>query len=184
MAFITLESYKTYANITSSENDRKLDQLIRTVESFIKRYTGLNFEKASYTEFCDLEGVFVELDQVPVISVSKVSYFDNNGDLEEVDAEEYRFYPEEGIVELSASALSAAATSRFRGNQLKIEYEAGYTKLPEDIKQVTRDLVKYYDKSEYAPQSVELQSIDYGIVQDLGLPPHIRRILALYRKMI
>lgn len=184
MAFISLESYKTYANITSSDNDRRLDQLINTVEAFIKRYTGLDFERQEYTEFADVTGAYVELDQLPVHAVLEVSYFDAVGDLQEIEAEEYRVYPEEGLLELTDAALSDIATSRFHGNQLKVRYEAGYLSVPEEIKQVTRDLVKYYDKGEYAPQSVEVQSIDYGIIQDIALPPHIRRILALYRKMV
>ena len=54
MAFITLDQYKTYAEIKSTEGDRKIEGLITRVEEIIKNYCGIRFDNATYTEELDV----------------------------------------------------------------------------------------------------------------------------------
>jgi hypothetical protein len=184
MAFITLEQYKTYAEITSTEKDRKLEMLINNVETIIKNYCGISFTSATYTEDLDLEGNYVFLSEIPASSVTTVSYYDADGVLTAIDAAEYRLYTGESMLELTNTAVSLIATSKYLNKQVRVVYVAGYSTIPLDVKQVTMDLVKYYDKSEYTPlMSSNIRSIDYDVMSSVSFPPHIRRVLALYRKV-
>lgn len=182
--FITLDQYKTYAEIKSSENDRKLEGIINRVEEYIKNYCGVRFVSTTYTEELDLEGNYVFLSQMPVTAITSVQYYDADGTLQTIAATEYRMYGEESMLELTNDAVALVATSKYLIKQVKVVYTGGYTSIPEDIKQATMDLVKYYDKSEYTPlSSSNIRTIDYDVMQSVSLPPHIRRVLAFYRKI-
>lgn len=184
MAFITLDQYKTYANITSPENDRKLDNLITNVDEIIKSYCGIKFVSATYTEELDVEGNYLFLSQIPATSITTVKYYDATGTLQTIASTEYRLYKDEAMVELTSDAIALIADSKYISKQVEVVYVAGYTTIPADIKQAAMDLVKYYDKSEYAPlMSSNVRTIDYDVMQSVSLPPHIRRVLAFYRKI-
>lgn len=184
MPFISLEQYKNYAEITSTNSDRKLEGLITRVEEIIKSYCGLQFISATYTEELDLDGSFVFLSQIPAQSITSIQYYDINGVLQAIDTSDYRLYKEESMLELTENAVTLVNTSKYSSRQIKVIYVAGYTSIPEDIKQATMDLVKYYDKSEYTPlTSSNVRTIDYDVMQSVSLPPHIRRILSFYRKI-
>lgn len=184
MAFITLEQYKTYAEIKSTENDRKLEGLITRAEEIIKNYCGLKFSSATYTEDLDIEGNYVFLNQLPATSVTSVNYYDFEGVLQLIPSTEYRLYGDEGLLELTSDAVANVSTSKYLNKQTRVVYVAGYADIPADIKQATMDLVKYYDKSEYMPlSSSNVRTIDYDVMQSVSLPPQIRRVLAFYRKI-
>jgi hypothetical protein len=184
MAFITLEQYKNYAEIKSTEGDRKIEGLITRVEEIIKNYCGIKFVSATYTEDLNADGYYVFLTQMPVTSVTSVQYYDIDGTLQTIASTEYRIYAEESVLELTDTAVALIATSKYINKQVRVVYVAGYSTIPDDIKQVTMDLVKYYDKGEYTPlSSNNVRTIDYDVMESVSLPPHIRRILAFYRKI-
>jgi hypothetical protein len=184
MAFVTLEQYKTYAQITSAENDRKLDALIANCEQIIKSYCGIDFTVGNFTEELDLEGQYLFLSQIPANSITTVKYYDADGTLQTVANTEYRLYSGEGMLEVTPDLVALVGDSKFISKQVQVVYAAGYATIPLDVRQATMDLVKYYDKSEYAPlMSSNVRTIDYDVMQSVSLPPHIRRVLAFYRKV-
>lgn len=185
MGFITLEEYKNYAEITSTNEDRKLINLIENSTDFIKVYCGLDFTQNTYTEELDLEGRYVFLSQLPVVSVTSVKYYDDTGTLSDaVDAAEYRIFKEEGMLSVSYDLYALIYYSKYTEKQVQVVYQAGYSTIPNSIKQATMDLVKYYQKSEYLPvMSANVRTIDYDVMHSVSLPPHIRRMLSIYRKI-
>lgn len=184
MAFITLEQYKGYASITSPDNDRKLEGLITRAEELVRTYLSRTISSAVFTEEATLEGAYIFLKEFPVTAVATVQYWDIDGVLQTIDSTFYRFFKDEGMLELNYDAQSLVYSGKYSVNNVKVTYTAGYTSIPEDIKQVTMDIVKYYDKSEYMPvMSANVRTIDYDIFESLSFPPHIRRVLAFYRKI-
>lgn len=184
MAFVTLEQYKTYAGITSSESDRKLEGLLTRCEELVKNYCGIRFDSASYTEEVDVDGYYIFLNQLPATAITSVEYYDFEGTLTALASTEYRLYQDEGMLELTLEALGLISESKYKSKQVKVVYTGGYTTIPQDIKQVTMDIVKYYDKSEYTPvASANIRTIDYDVFNSISFPPHIRRVLAFYRKI-
>jgi hypothetical protein len=185
-SFISLEHYKTYAGITSPDNDRKLEGLISRAEGIIRSYCGRGIALTAYSEDATLEGAYLFLKEFPVMSVSSVQYWDLDGVIQTIDPAYYRYFKDEGSIELTYEGQTLINTSKYGGgvNNAKVTYTAGYAYVPEDIKQVTMDIVKYYDKSEYMPvMSANVRTIDYDIFESLSFPPHIRRVLAFYRKV-
>lgn len=79
MALLTLSEAKAFLNITDTSEDVWLTALLRASDQIIKSYCGLEFERATYTEF--LSGNFTKelvLRETPVISVTSV-HLDNEG---------------------------------------------------------------------------------------------------------
>lgn len=184
MGFVTLEEYKSYAEISSNNDDRKLINLIDTTAAYIKSYCGVDFTSATYTEELDLEGRYIFLGQMPATSVASVQYYDADGILQTIASTEYRLCGAEAYLLLTYEAQALIALSKFPEKQVVVEYTAGYASAPLDVKQANMDLVKYYHKSEYLPvMSANVRTIDYDVMHSVSLPPHIRRMLSIYRKI-
>lgn len=109
-----------------------------------------------------------------------------------VTGEDYLFYPETGEITKNIGSgtgdydLSVIAVSSFKNypRGVRVNYKAGYNSgdVPQDLIMATMDYIKMLHKERQESQSFSLQGES---VQDRQLsanfPPHIRRILDLYR---
>lgn len=194
MAIITLDDYKLFEGITSTKNDDQLEALLDSSSALIETYCNTKFTQ--YAEAPGAEEIFdiqwdthvVQLKYSPVISVILVL---------ERSAQNQAYTP------LSLNTydwyLDRVTDSIFRTNpdgsyalwpkgvgSVAVNYTAGYTSAPEDIKLALVDLVTYYFKDEHRVNrslgSASTQNQVTSSIRDAGFPDHIKRVLDLYRQ--
>lgn len=192
---IDVDCYKEYKNIKSTDRDGKIQALITQVSALIENYCNRKFIDYStspgVTEWFDGKVNEVFLQQFPVIAISGV-YTSPDGGVTQTALTEAAVTKDGYFVDLETGRVfTQQSTSNFIDSydveyrSLEISYTAGYTEdtLPEDLKLCTQDLVHYYESTESIPtQSLFGATIDNAQPYLANsFPPHIRRILDLYR---
>lgn len=194
---LTLDEYKLLEGINSTQNDEKFEQLLTSVSTLVRSYTGQEFDtyvgSPGRTEIFDIQWdtSMVQLEETPVIDILGVyerktqseaytELFRNgtNG--------KYEWYFEPTTEVVIRTEESGGYRDFPRGvGSVKVVYTAGYASIPEDLKLAVADLVTYYHKEEYKQNQTIGSSTREGAaptaVGDTGFPDHIRRVLDLYR---
>jgi len=193
---ITLPDYKEYKGINSTSRDGKIQSLISSVSDLVENYCARKFTQYSSVstpkvEWHDAKTSCVTLKEFPVISVISVKTSEDGGVtqtlLTEASTDKIGYF-----VDLDAGTVfTQVSTEKFLTSydvaykSLEVTYTAGYTtsSLPRDLQLCVLDLVHYYENDENAP-SKSLLGATIDNPQPYianSFPPHIRRILDLYR---
>lgn len=182
---VTLEEYKTFAQISSNQQDDRITQLIPMVSFFVKNYCNrkfVDYYNVEKTEYWSDGGNFFFTDEQPIRSVTSV---------------EVKFAPTSAYEVLTAdvdyswdkavdciAALNEDGFPQFP-NAVKIVYKGGYSDIPEDLKLGVLDLITYYLKGESSPRkSLNSNQISVEYVTSADLPHHIKRVFDLYRIIV
>lgn len=194
---ITLDEYKLLEGINSTQNDDKFEQLLTSVSTLVRSYTGQTFDEfngsPAKTEFFDIQWdtPMVQLEETPVIEILGV--FERESQGEEYNElfrngtnDKYEWYFDKTTESVIRTVESGHYRDWKRGvGSVKVIYTAGYTSIPEDLKLAVADLVTYYHKEEYKQNqtigSTTREGAASTVVGDSGFPDHIRRVLDLYR---
>ena len=193
---IRLADYKEYKNINSTSRDGKIQSIISSVSALIENYCARKFVDYSdvstpKVEWHDAKTSYITLKEFPVISVISVKTSEDGGvtqtTLTEASPDKTGYF-----VDLDAGTIfTQVSTQKFLTSydvaykSLEITYTAGYTldTVPEDLQLCVLDMVHYYENDENAP-SKSLLGATIDNPQPYianSFPPHIRRILDLYR---
>lgn len=183
---ITLEDFKTYKSIKSTDRDEGLRIIVGAVNQFVKTYCNRTFvdhyESAnSITSYQDgTASDTAYLDEFPVKEVLEVAVSSDGGVTYTTltENEDYFVDKEEGLV-LSYSGNPFILT-RIGHKSLKITYTGGYQKPPKDLVLACLDLVEYYKEEAYTPKKSLGGSMVTQFITE-KLPPHVKRTLDLYR---
>lgn len=135
MALVTLTEVKTHASITGTTNDTLLSQLIEDATTLVETMTGVFFSPKSQTdEFFSYEGDGVlTLSTAPVISLSSVLFNGVSQILTNFNVDK-----KHGILYL---AKGQNARFDFSNNDIVVNYSAGVSIVPNDIKLAAKELV-------------------------------------------
>lgn len=181
-SLVSLDEYKEYSGINSTEYDDILTSIINKASAFIKEYCSRalidNYDKATSTytpivEYTNDYGYYYTK-EFPVRSVVSVEYSADNG---------VTYTPFTAIIhDKSKDAIFIGGT--LEGiNAYKVTYTGGYDKTPEDLKLACFDLVDFYYKKEAVPRKTSMNNtVEY--VTSSNLPSHIKRVLDLYRVLM
>jgi len=193
---INLDCYKEAKNINSTERDGKIQTLITQCSALIENYCNRQFIAYSAVanarvEWFDGQTNKVYLKEFPVLSVESVKTSADGGinqdTLTEADSTAGGYFVdlEEGSVFTQQVINNFITSYNLPYRSLEITYTAGYTEdtIPEDLKLCVIDLVHYYESGENIPTKSMLgATLDNPIPYSANsFPPHIRRILDLYR---
>jgi hypothetical protein len=191
---ITLECYKDYKRINSTSKDNLIQSLITQTSALVETYCNRKFldyaSSPNYiTEWFDAKTNIVTLKHFPVISVVSVRTSQDGGlnttSLTENDAGYGGYYVdlENGQVRTQRDTLPFLYDYDTSYKSLEVDYHYGYSETPEDLQLAINDLVHYYIEDESAPtKSLLGATIDNPLPYLANsFPPHIRRILDLYR---
>ena len=186
---ITIDEYKEYEGITSSNEDLRLEKLIPSVSQLVKTYCGnsiIDFFSVDKVETFNLQWhtSFVQLTESPLISITQVEERLNpSADYAVLDAADYYSDLEtDSVIRLSGSLEKNWNTGP---GSVRVTYRAGYASTPADLKLAVIDLVKYYIRDEHK----ERRSIAGATIENQGVtklrtgdfPDHIQRVLDLYK---
>lgn len=190
MDLITLEEYKAYAGISSTNQDSEIEVLIPIVSKFVKTYcrSGLvDYVNDAKIEYSNGGNTEILLNEYPIISILGVEYSEDYGQTT-TDLVEYTDYvldlENNKILPLPVSSTDNPTVFPRLINGYKISYYAGYETLPEDLKVAVFDLVTYYlknDGSVHSPKAPGTNSVQIEYITSTSLPAHIARVLNLYK---
>ena len=186
---ITIDEYKEYEGITSSNEDLRLEKLIPSVSQLVKTYCGnsiVDFFSVDKVETFTLpwRSHIIQLTESPLVSVSQVEErTSTTADYSVLASTDY-------YLDLNTDSIiriSGGFTKNWEDGPgaVRITYRAGYSSTPADLKLAVIDLVKYYVRDEHK----ERRSIAGATIENQGVtklrtgdfPDHIQRVLDLYK---
>ena len=186
---ITIDEFKTYKGVNSETDDPIVSLLIGAVTSFFKEYTNRDLidyahsDKVEYFDALTYPEMYPK--EFPLQSVTELAVSVDGGVTYTVLVEDTDYFvdtQEDRIINNTGNVGFVSGTITHKSG--KLTYQGGYDKTPQDLKLATMDLVEYYRKGEHA-QSMSMQSanVDNPVFELPGsyLPPHIKRVLDLYR---
>ena len=179
---VPLVDYKAYVGINNANDDPKLRMTLAFVSALVEDYCGRSFLTATKTEQASATSGSIFLNNTPIQSVSKVDCINTSKETITVAASDYVVYQEEGMVELVDEASIYAADLY---KPYTITYTAGYDELPAPLTLAIMELTTYHVKKQYITKTssvnVNIASEDNKVTGNSDLPPHIKRVLDLYR---
>lgn len=179
---ITKQEYKTYAGISSTNQDAEIDLLIPKVSALVKAYcrrSFIDYVDEAYTEV--FEGGFgsLLLKESPVLQIIEVQLSIDYGQTY-TDLAEFSDWAPSGdyVVAVNPAGFKPYV------NGYKVSYFAGYETVPEDLKLAVLDLVTYYRKNDGSVHNNKSPgaggSVQLEYIMNTNFPAHIKRILDLY----
>lgn len=181
---ITSTEYKTLASIASTEIDAKLTILIPMVSAFVKTYCGREFANNTVTATVEYHrgGNMIMVREPPIISVDSVEQklTSTASYTALTSGVDYEF-------DVSSNSIVSLCSTGFLDipNAIKVTYKGGYASIPGDLKLGVYSLISYYLKNEQSPRkALNGRDIYTDNPQSQDLPPHIKRVLELYRIII
>lgn len=195
---VRLDDYKVYKNIKSTDRNGKLQSIIIQASALVENYCARTFidyaSSPGITEWFDSHCEIVYLKQYPLIQVNSVNTSVDGGitqvALTENDSSGAGYFVdlENGTVRTQRKGIRFLDKSYYNTEyrSLEINYNAGYAdrdSLPEDLKLAVMDIVAYIEDNENKPtQNLLGATIDNPAPYLANsFPPHIRRVLDLYR---
>lgn len=147
---VTLTEAKAWARITETAEDSLIEAVISSARQMAEEYTRRQFITASWTQTLDRfpsmddeQGV-IRLQRPPLISVTSIQYYDQNGTLQTLSGSNYAVDVRETPGRLRpAYGLSWPATRRQMA-AVTIVYQAGYGSTAASVPQAIRDAIKMY----------------------------------------
>lgn len=180
---ITKAEYKTYAGISSTNQDAEIDLLIPKVSELVKSYCRRSFiDYVGNPKIETFNGGTNKyyLKESPLLTLLTVEYSSDYGQ-NYVPLDEFVDFvadiTDSSIVSLKPNGFSYAI------NGYAVTYTAGYQTIPEDLKLAVMDLITYYrrnDGSVHSTKAPGTNSVQIEYISTTNLPAHIKRVLDLY----
>lgn len=181
---VTLQEYKSYAGISSTNQDAAITTLIPKVSALVKsicRRTFVDYVTEDKVEIFR-GGTHLSLAEYPVLDVESVEYSANYG----ADYILLAKFVDWVLEAEDSNIIPTASLGVFpQGvNAYRVTYTAGYTTIPEDLKLAVFDLISYYLKNDSAVHNSRLptgNTVQIQYIMSTALPSNIQRVLDLYK---
>ena len=196
---VTLQQYKDFAGLQGLKSDARISTIIPQVTQVVKTYCGTSLidyyssAKTEYFDILDRITTRVMLDEGPIVAVTSVQERDSQADAyitlitENSDSSgKYEYIIDSTTDSIIRTTSTGTKNFRIGHKAVKVVYTAGYSTTPADLKLAVFDLIKYYLKDErkarmqIAGAMVENQ-VSTSLVNNIGFPDHIKRILDFYK---
>lgn len=181
---VTKTEYKTYAGISSTNQDAEIDLLIPKVSELVKTYCRRTFlDGLDEMLVVKSNGGFdrIILKEAPVTQVVSVEQSLDYGKTytELTEFTDWVLDSEDNtVVSLGINGFTKAI------NGYQVSYYAGYETVPEDLKLAVLDLITYYRKNDGSVHNNRTPggggSVQLEYIMNTNFPAHIKRVLDLY----
>lgn len=182
---ISVDDYKIYAGISSTDNDEKFELVAKNISSLVKTYCARNFidnYDISTSSFTDITEYFnggsdvYYTSEFPLVSITSVSYSDDGGQTYTALTD----YTDYILDKQNDRIMLSGAENIVFPNYFKIVYKGGYSETPYDLRLACLDLMDYYIKRE-STKAKSSASVSLEYITTSDFPSHIKRVLDLYR---
>lgn len=205
--YVSLIEVKNFLKITSTSHDARLSNIIPMICQAVETYIGREVLSNNYIEFHDGGRNSIFTDRIPINNVTELAEYNGtdyipldgpsaNGALPNTAVTNttiaYMWYDETGRVKKLNSEGKAALDIELTGNPvfrnyakgIRIQYNGGYDIAPTDIKLATLDYIKIIHKDDTS-ETISFQGeAKENVPMSANFPPHIRRILEMYRVLM
>ena len=194
---ITVQEYKNAEGMNGQKEDQRLDIIVPQVSDLAKKYCGTSFidyYSSAKTETFSIKDKYtttVIVSESPLVTINSVKertqYSEDYKTLSTSDYEYYVDTASDSIIRTNKSGSHIYWASGV--GSVQVEYTAGYSATPADLKLALFDLVTYYLKDEHkerrtiAGATLQNQGTS-GVRDNTDFPDHIKRVLDLYRVII
>lgn len=181
---VTKTEYKTYAGISSTNQDAEIDLLIPKVSELVKTYcrrTFVDYTDESLTQKSSGGFDKIILAEGPVVQILNVASSTDFGKTY-TDLTEYTDW----VLDTEDNTIASLAVGGFAKliNGYQVTYYAGYEVVPEDLKLAVLDLITYYRKNDGAVHNNRTPggggSVQLEYIMNTNFPAHIKRVLDQY----
>lgn len=196
MALITVAEAKDYVRLTGTDKDSLLTRLIDRVSVRVARDLGYpaaafggvpSIEQATYTRYlCGPGGRELHLDVYPVIDKTDITSIEDDtdetfdGTTTLVASSDYRLL-DDGIVLLLPDS-DHGSWSKTENRTIKAIYAAGYTAVPDDIKQAAAlQVAHWYNQRGTVGQRSVTAGAGTVSMESAELLPGVRQLIAPFR---
>ena len=192
MDLITLEEYKTYKGVKTTDDDGRILQIIAHVSALVKHFCNrsfIDYYSTDKVEYHDSRFSTLYLRELPLISITTVEYSTDGGQTYEVlvDGENYIIDQYNDTITTGSTAVPFASEG-LTTNGMKVTYKGGFLDCPEDLKICSFDIVDYYRSEQYIPKKVMSGATSdnevFRLMRSERFPIHIQRVLNLYRIVV
>lgn len=190
---ITIEEYKLAEGIQSAKEDLRLESIVPSVSQLVKTYCGnsiLDFYSISKLETFNIswDTNIVQLTETPIRAVAAVSIRESyNQEYSFLDDNDQDYYIDFATDSIYRTYNNGNPRSWPRGpGAVRVQYTAGYSECPADLRLAVIDLITYYLRDEHkerktiAGSSIQNQS-STSQRNNVAFPDHIKRVLDLYK---
>lgn len=177
---VTRAEYKTYAGISSTNQDAILDFIIPRISALVKTYcrrTFVDWVDVDKTEIYNGDVPYIVLQESPVVSITSFSYSTDYGQTWTALTQYEDWVLEDNML----VPIGGTFPKYLRG--YKVVYKAGYDDVPVDLALAVFDLISFYLKNEGTASAVKrtnTNTMQIEYITDVGFPSHIRRVLDQY----
>lgn len=195
MALLELSDLKDHLEITDSSEDSKLQDIVDSIDPYVKGYLQRDIEETTYTsELYDGPGQSeLVLKNYPIISVSSVIIYTTSYD--SVTLEERSDGTDGYFIKDSESGILCRINLWPRGRGIiEVTYTAGYSTIPSDITLACKLIGEYFYTMDGTAgiRSESLGSYSYSLASgigdmygDIGIPDvRIKALLSRYRRKV
>jgi len=175
LSIITNADVKSFLNISVTDDDTLIDDIITRIEAYIQNvYCQRKFEAQDLTEYYDGDGTdTLLLDNYPIVSITSIhddpdrEY--NSDDL--IDSDDIIIYPGKGIIVLDGTTFDKSKKN------IKVVYRAGYgdgedeIAMPNDLKMAFIKLAA----SEYLKSKAKINVIEGEDEQTVDKPGRLSK---------
>lgn len=184
MGLITLALAKDELDIPSAETaeNTRVQSLVDAATAYIEAQCNRVFASATYThQFDGNDTRYLLLDQFPVTSITSINIDDT-----------WTFaggtaLPASGDYAVHRGVLAARRCALFQYTSalaIKVVYVAGYSTIPEDIQQATRDLVRwlYFSRNDRRSGLAAKSKLGENVAFTEGLPPSVAAMIECHKR--
>lgn len=183
MSIITNEEIFDFLQMDTEAEEKVLIETLRDMtETFVEKYIGMSLSFSNYKEYYDGNGSkSLMLNKYPVTSITEIKFYNWDRTTYVVqDTSYYIFYETLGEI------YHIYGFPKGKKN-IYVDYNAGYTDIPEDYKYVIKAIVKRLYQ-QYTNNSEGIKSWSLGDLSitknDLFFSDEISLIINKYRKII
>ena len=163
---VSLAEAKAHLRVTSSDDDALIVGYLVAARQFVEDYTGRTLSLQTYDYKIDDElcGEIL-LPRPPLVSVTSVSYVDINGATQTLSPSLYQV--DTGILfgRIVPAYQATYPSVRVQPNAVTVRFQAGYTQIPEPIRQAILLLVShFYDNRQPVVIGTSFSELTFSVV--------------------
>ena len=172
---VSLAEIKRQVRVDASDDDQELSAMIAAAREVVEQQTRRQLMQATLRGYLDRFPTFcgpIEIPLLPITDVTLVSYYDANGEVQSLDSSTY--YAD--IVSdkspgrlMLVSGQTWPTTQTGRPNAVMVDFDAGYTTVPDAAKHAIKLLVAHwYNNREAVGQVGREVALAFGaLIQQL-----------------